>query len=106
LLALLGAVLAIAFPEAAIAFVIGVLILVPTHNIFYAAGVGFASMLALSVAFGRPPEITYFIFGTWCVVFLAGLPETLQKFMTPGAIRDYFRDPDRIYREEAVKRRR
>lgn len=99
-----GAIAAIAFPEVAIAFIIGMLILVPTHNIIYAAVTGFLIMFGLSFAFQRPPEVPWFIVGTWAVVFLAGLPETIRKLTTPGAIADYFREPDRVYREETRKR--
>lgn len=102
----IGAIAVVAFPEVAIAFVLGVLILVPTRNIVAAAVPAFLTMLALSFLFHRPPEVSWFIIGTWAVVFLAGLPETIKKFLTPGAIADYFREPDRIYREEAEKRRK
>lgn len=105
-LTVVGAIAAVAFPEVAIAFVLGVLILIPTHNIVAAAVPAFLTMLALSFVFHRPPEVSWFIVGTWAVVLLAGLPETIKKLMIPGAIADYFREPDRIYREEAEKRKK
>ena len=100
----LGAIGAIAFPEVAIAFVVGIAILIPTHNIVASAVPGFLTMLILSIVFERPVEITWFIIGTWAVVFLAGLPETIKKLITPGAISEYFREPDRVYREEDKQR--
>ena len=101
----MGAIAAIAFPEAAIAFALGILILIPTHNIVAAAVPSFLTMLVLSFVFQRPAEVSWFIAGTWAVVLVAGLPETIKKLMTPGAIAEYFREPDRAYREEAQKRR-
>lgn len=101
-----GAIAAVAFPEVAIAFVVGVLILIPTHNIIYAAVTGFLIMLGLSFAFQRPSEVPWYIVGTWAVVFLAGLPETIKKLTIPGALADYFREPDRVYREEDEKRKK
>ncbi|HLD94352.1 MAG TPA: glycerol-3-phosphate acyltransferase [Anaerolineales bacterium] len=101
----MGAIAAIAFPEAAIAFALGILILIPTHNIVAAAVPSFLTMLVLSFVFQRPAEVSWFIAGTWAVVLVAGLPETIKKLMTPGAIAEYFREPDRVYREEAQKRR-
>jgi len=101
----MGAIAAIAFPEAAIAFALGILILIPTHNIVAAAVPSFLTMLVLSFVFQRPAEVSWFIAGTWAVVLVAGLPETINKLMTPGAIAEYFREPDRVYREEAQKRR-
>lgn len=95
-----GAIAAIAFPEAATAFIVGLIILVPTHNIVYAAVTGFLVMVGISFVLRRPPEVSWFIVGTWAVVFLAGLPEMIKKLITPGALADYFREPDRIYREE------
>jgi glycerol-3-phosphate acyltransferase PlsY len=102
----LGAIAAIALPEAAIGFVVGVLILIPTHNIVASAVPGFLTMFGLSFFFNRPPEVPWFIAGTWAVVFLAGLPETIKKLITPGAIADYFREPDRVYREEEKLRKK
>ena len=101
----MGAIAAIAFPEAAIAFALGILILIPTHNIVAAAVPSFLTMLVLSFVFQRPAEVSWFIAGTWAVVLVAGLPETIKKLRTPGAIAEYFREPDRVYREEAQKRR-
>jgi len=106
LLTVVGAIAAVVFPEVAIAFVLGVLILIPTHNIVYAAVSSFITMLGLSFVFQRPPEASWFIIGTWAVVLLAGLPETIKKLVTPGAIAEYFREPDRIYREEEKLRRK
>jgi glycerol-3-phosphate acyltransferase PlsY len=101
----LGAIAAIAFPEAAAGFILGMLILIPTHNIIAAAVPGFLTMLILSIVLKRQPEVPWFIVGTWAVVFLAGLPETIKKLTTPGAIADYFREPDRVYREESNQRK-
>ena len=100
----MGAIGAVAFPEAELAFLIGILILIPTRNIVAAAVPGFLTMFILSFVFKRPAEVSWFIAGTWAIVFVAGLPETFKKLTTPGAIADYFREPDRVYREEAQKR--
>jgi glycerol-3-phosphate acyltransferase PlsY len=102
----LGAIGAIVLPEVAIAFVVGIAILIPTHNIVASAVPGFLTMLILSMVFERPAEVTWFIIGTWAVVFLAGLPETIKKLMTPGAIAEYFREPDRVYRDEDKQRKK
>jgi len=75
----MGAIAAIAFPEAAIAFALGILILIPTHNIVAAAVPSFLTMLVLSFVFQRPAEVSWFIAGTWAVVLVAGLPETINK---------------------------
>lgn len=105
LLTIVGAIAAVVLPEVAIAFVIGATILVLTRNVLYAAGAGFLLMLSLSIAFQRPAVVSWFIVATWSMVVLAGLPELIKKLTTPGAIADYFREPDRVYREEAQKRR-
>jgi glycerol-3-phosphate acyltransferase PlsY len=105
LLTIVGAVAAVAPLEVAIAFVVGATILILTRNVLYAAGAGFILMLGLSIAFQRPAEVSWYIVATWCMVVLAGLPELIKKLTTPGAIADYLREPDRVYREEAQKRR-
>ena len=106
LLTVVGAIAAVALPEVAIAFVVGMIILIPTRNIVYAAVAGFVCMLGLSFVFQRPAEISWFIVGTWAMVIVAGLPELIKKLLTPGAIADYFREPDRVYREETESRRK
>lgn len=105
-LTLLGAVAVIALPETLAAFVVGLLILIPTHNIVASAVPGFLAMFILSFILKRPPEVSWFIAGAWAVVLLAGVPETIKKLLTPGAIADYFREPDRVYREEDQKRKK
>lgn len=101
LLTIVGAIAAIALPEVAIAFVVGAVFLALTRNVIYAAVAGFVTMLGLSLLFQRPAEVSWFIVGTWAMVILAGLPELIKKLSTPGAIADYFREPDRVYREES-----
>jgi glycerol-3-phosphate acyltransferase PlsY len=106
LLTVVGAIATVAFPEVAIAFILGLAILITTRNVIYAAVAGFLAMLGLTFAFQRTPEVAWFIVGTWVIVILAGLPETIKKLLTPGAIADYFRQPDRVYREEQKLRKK
>lgn len=106
LLAALGAITWVVFPEGLFCFVLGVLVLIPTRNIFYTSTVGFTTMLVVAFLLQRPPEIFYFICGTWSVVLLASTPDIIATLTTAGGLSSYLREPDRVYREEAQKRKR
>ncbi|MCW5876357.1 MAG: glycerol-3-phosphate acyltransferase [Anaerolineales bacterium] len=105
LLAAMGAISYIAFPEGFWSFVIGIAILKPTRNILYTSTAGFASMLVVAYLMGRPPEIFYFICGTWAVILLASTPDIIKTLTTSGALAEYLREPDGIYRREAAQRK-
>lgn len=106
LLAALGAITYVVFPEGFWSFVIGVAIVVPTHNILYASTAGFSSMIVTGLMLGRPPEIFYFICGTWCIILLASVPDVAATLSTSGALARYFREPDYVYRDEEKKRKK
>ncbi len=105
LLAALGAISFVVFPVGVISFTLGILVLIATHNIFYTSMVAFATMLLTAVLIGSPVEILYFICGCWSVMLLASIPDILKTLTTAGALREYFREPDIVYRREAEKRR-
>ncbi len=106
LLAALGAISYIVFPEGFWSFVIGMAILLPTRNILYTSTAGFASMLVVAALQNRPAEIVYFIIATWGVVLLASLPDVIKTLRTPGALKAYLREPDAIYRQATRKRKK
>ncbi|MEX2160384.1 MAG: glycerol-3-phosphate acyltransferase [Anaerolineales bacterium] len=106
LLAALGAITAVVFPEGLISFVLGAAILVPTRSILYASTLGFTSMMVTAFALQRPVEIIYFICGTWSVVLLASIPDIIATLTTAGALAAYFREPDRAYREDADRHKK
>jgi glycerol-3-phosphate acyltransferase PlsY len=104
LLAALGAISFVVFPVGVISFTLGILVLVSTHNIFFTSMVAFATMLITAVLIGSPPEIIYFICGCWSVMLLASIPDIVKTLTTAGALREYFREPDNVYRREAQRR--
>lgn len=106
LLAALGAISYIVFPEGFWSFVVGMAILLPTRNILYTSTAGFASMLVVAALQDRPAEIVYFIIATWGVVLLASLPDVIKTLRTPGALKAYLREPDAIYRQATRKRKK
>ncbi|MBX3049326.1 MAG: glycerol-3-phosphate acyltransferase [Anaerolineales bacterium] len=106
LLAALGAISYIVFPEGFWSFVVGMAILLPTRNILYTSTAGFASMLVVAARQNRPAEIVYFIIATWGVVFLASLPDVIKTLRTPGALKAYLHEPDAVYRQSTQKRKK
>lgn len=106
LLAALGAISYIVFPEGFWSFVVGMAILLPTRNILYTSTAGFASMLVVAARQNRPAEIVYFIIATWGVVFLASLPDVIKTLRTPGALKAYLHEPDAVYRQSTQRRKK
>ena len=106
LAAALGAITWVVFPEGFWGLVVGLLVLIPTHNIFYMSIAGLSTMLSVAFLLQRPVEIILFICGTWAVIFLASLPNVLATLTTSGALAAYFREPDGIYRKEAEQRKK
>jgi glycerol-3-phosphate acyltransferase PlsY len=104
LLAALGAISFAVLPVGVISFALGILVLVSTHNIFFTSMVAFATMLVTAVLISSPPEIIYFICGCWSVMLLASIPDIVKTLTTAGALREYFREPDNVYRREAQRR--
>lgn len=104
LLAALGAITWVVFPEGFWSFLLGALVLVPTRNIFFASTTGFSTMLVVAFILQRPVEIYLFICGSWAVILLASIPDLVATITTAGALSAYFREPDGIYRREAEKR--
>ena len=106
LLAALGAITWVVFPEGFWCLVVGLLVLIPTRNIFYTSTAGFLTMLVVAFILQRPIEIILFICATWAVIFLASLPDVLATLTTSGALAAYFREPDGIYRREAEQHKK
>jgi len=106
LLAALGAITLVVFPEGFWCLVVGLLILVSTHNVFYTSIGGFSTMLTVAFLLQRPIEIILFICATWAVILLASLPDVLGILTTSGGLAAYFREPDGIYRREAEQHKK
>lgn len=106
LLAALGAITYVAFPEGFWSFVIGVAIMLPTRNILFASTAGFSGMLLIATRLQRPPEIYFFICGTWSIILLASVPDLIKTLSTAGALARYFREPDYVYRDEEKQRKK
>jgi glycerol-3-phosphate acyltransferase PlsY len=105
LLAALGAISFVVFPAGVLSFILGILVLITTQNIFYTSMVAFATMLITGFLLNSPLEIIYFILGCWSVMLLASIPDLIKILTTAGALRAYFREPDGVYRREAAKRK-
>lgn len=104
LLAALGAITFVVLPVGVLSFGLGILVLIATHNIFYTSMVGFATMLITAALIESPPEILLFICGCWSVMLLASIPDIVKTLTTAGALAEYFREPDIVYKREAKQR--
>jgi hypothetical protein len=102
----LGAIAWVVFPEGFWGLIVGLLVLIPTHNILYMSVAGLSTMLSVALLLQRPIEIFLFICGTWAVIFLASLPDVVATLTTAGGVAAYLREPDGIYRQEAKQRKK
>lgn len=101
----LGAIAWVAPIEALVAFAASILVLWRTRNILLTAVTGFSVIFLLLPVFGRPREITTFVFLLLIIVLIPSIPDILKKARTRGGIAAYMKDPSQVYREEAKKRK-
>jgi glycerol-3-phosphate acyltransferase PlsY len=99
----LGTIAWLALPQAAMAFVLCVFVLLLTRNILLTSAAGFAFLLAIFSYYAVPSEILYFTLGVLVVVLIASFPDIAHKLRTAGGVRKYFQDPDSVYPDENSK---
>ncbi len=92
-----------AWPELVLVFMLGWLVQRLSGNITLTAAVGFAAMLASLQLFGNPISLTSFVLSVAAVVLLATWPEIAAKLRKPGAIKQYFKDPNAVYKKKASR---
>lgn len=91
----------VAFPEMLIGFLVGLLILKLTRNIVFTATVAFLTAIFLLPVFARPPDAAHALWGAVGIMVLATLPNAIRTLATPGALRDYLRNPMKVYEKPA-----
>lgn len=99
----LGAALWVVPLEALLALGIAVMVLLVTGNILLTALTGFIAMFTLVEIFSRPSQVTGLVAGLFIVVLLASFPDILHKLRTAGGMREYMRDPNKVYEEADAK---
>ncbi len=87
----------VAFPEMLIGFLLGLLVLKLTRNVVLMATAGFLTAIALLPLFDRPPEAAHVLWGGVAIMLIATLPNALRTLTTPGALRDYLKNPMKVY---------
>ena len=98
-----GAVLQVAPSVALISTGLAVLILLLTKNILLTALSAFITMFALIPLGGYAQNLNTLIIGTFVVVMAASLPDILHKLRTSGGVKEYMRDPNKVYKIDAAK---
>lgn len=95
----LGVALWAAPLETVIGFLAGLGLLVWTKNVTIAGGVAFLLMIGLTFPLVHAPKATWLIAGILALMVVGILPEAIRLLRTPGGIREYFRDPIKVYRK-------
>jgi hypothetical protein len=75
----------------------GLLVLKLTRNVVFTAAAGFLATIFLLPLFGRPPEAAKLLWGAVAIMVVAVLPNAIRTLTTPGALRDYLRNPMKVY---------
>lgn len=97
----LGVMLYLAPLESLLAFLVALLLIRLTGNILLTALAGFITIFVLMAQFNYPPEITGMLWGLFGLVLVAAFPDILHKLRTAGGVRQYMRNPNKVYEEEA-----
>ncbi|MBI3160515.1 MAG: glycerol-3-phosphate acyltransferase [Chloroflexi bacterium] len=87
----------VAFPEMLAGFLLGLLVLKLTRNVVFTAAAGFLATIFLLPLFGRPPEAAQVLWGAVAIMVIATLPGAIRTLATPGALREYLRNPMKVY---------
>lgn len=89
----------VAFPEILVGFLLGLLVLKLTRNVVLMATAGFLAAIALLPLFQRPPEAAQILWGGIIIMVIATLPNAIRTLTTPGALRDYLKNPMKVYEQ-------
>jgi glycerol-3-phosphate acyltransferase PlsY len=99
-----GAALYVVAPEALIASFVAILVLIISKNILLTSLTGFVTIVSLAFRFQRTAETMWFLAGLILVVLIASAPDIVHKLRTSGGVREYLKNPNKVYEEEARKR--
>jgi len=100
----LGVMLVIAPLETTIAFLIALLLLWLTQNILLTALGAFLAGAFMMSRFHYPDYMYWTLAGLFITVLLASLPDIAHKLRTSGGVREYMRNPNKVYEKEAQTR--
>ncbi len=100
----LGVMLVIAPLETIAAFLVALLVLALTKNILLTALASFLTGAFLMSRFLYPDYMYWTLAALFVTVLLASLPDIAHKLRTSGGVREYMRDPNKVYEDEAHPR--
>jgi glycerol-3-phosphate acyltransferase PlsY len=95
-----GIAVHLGFPQALASFVIWGLVMHFSKNVIVASVASFATLLAILSLTGAPIEIIIFVLGLATLALLAALPDMIRTMRTAGAVEEYFRDPEIMYKKQ------
>lgn len=96
----LGVALWVIPTQTLLAFGIGLIVLLITRNILLTALTGFASLFLAIEFFPSSSDYRPLAWGLFTVVLLSSFPDILYKLRTSGGVREYMRDPNKVYEQE------
>jgi glycerol-3-phosphate acyltransferase PlsY len=96
----MGVMLVIAPLETLLAFLVALLLLL-TQNILLTALGAFIAGAFLMSRFHYPDYMYWTLAGLFITVLLASLPDIAHKLRTSGGVREYLRNPNKVYEQEA-----
>ena len=75
-----------------------------TKNVTLAVAIAYLLMLGLAPYLPSLPGAAFMLLASLALMALGILPEAIRLARTPGGLREYFRDPIKVYRKDATPR--
>ena len=92
--------------HALISLGVALAVFLSSRNILLTAVTGFISLF-LAIAFLSPgSDFPFLAWGLFIVVMLASMPDILDKLRASGGVKEYMRNPNKVYEAEAKERKR
>jgi glycerol-3-phosphate acyltransferase PlsY len=102
----LGVVLWLIPAQALISLIVALIVLKFTRNILLTSLTSFTALF-LGIKFMLPNSpYLWLAWGLFIVVLLASIPDVLHKLRTSGGVREYMRNPNKVYETEAKARKK
>ncbi len=100
-----GIAVHLGLPQALASFAIWGLVMHFSKNVIVASVVSFGTLFAIFTLMGAPNEIIVFVLSLAALALLAALPDMLKTMRTKGAVEEYFRDPEIMYKRQVRKQK-
>ncbi len=100
----LGVALWVMPAQAAISLAVALIVLKLTGNILLTSLTSFTALFLSIKVMLSESQFLWLAWGLFIIVLLASIPDILHKLRTSGGVREYMRNPNKVYETEAKER--